>query len=119
VTFRGTDAVTRSQSGATALHLAYENGHQTTIRALIDAGADETIRDCDGHLAHDVQRDVADDEIAPLENLSKNPGSSLDLLDFVPLLKPVAMAPGGSEGDEVGSCVKGEGEGDGGAPERL
>ena len=45
--------------GQTPLHISAQYGYIDIVRSLLDAGADRTIRDNDGHTAVDLVRDHA------------------------------------------------------------
>ncbi|MCW3479783.1 ankyrin repeat domain-containing protein [Neisseriaceae bacterium JH1-16] len=42
------------KNGMTPLHLAYLNGHQQVVEALLELHADQTIKDSNLHLAYDL-----------------------------------------------------------------
>lgn len=46
------------QSGETALHKAAKAGRMPAVEALVEAGADVSIRDKEGRLAHDAASDA-------------------------------------------------------------
>jgi ankyrin repeat protein len=47
------------QNGMTPLHLAYQNGHQHVVEALLELHADQTIKDSNLHLAYDLIQEHA------------------------------------------------------------
>ncbi|KAI0033404.1 ankyrin [Vararia minispora EC-137] len=62
----GLDVNERDQYGYTALHLAADRGHLTTVKALIAKGADATLKDPDEMNALDLAKCAGHDEIVAL-----------------------------------------------------
>lgn len=53
----------RASGGETALHIATEKGHTQTVLALLDAGADPTVKDSRGRTAYDIVQRLGFQEI--------------------------------------------------------